>query len=46
MNAGLLSLSEEDIQPLCLDHVEAPVRRRKPGVVEAEWLNILFGEGE
>ena len=29
-----------------LSHAEAPVRRRKPGVVEAEWLNLLFGEGE
>lgn len=29
-----------------LDHVEAPVRHRKPGVVEVEWLNILFGKEE
>lgn len=29
-----------------LDHVEAPVRHRKPGVVEVEWLNILFGKDE
>lgn len=29
-----------------LDHVEAPVRHRKPGVVETEWLNILLGESE
>lgn len=29
-----------------LDHVEAPVRHRKPGVIEVEWLNILFGAGE
>ena len=26
-----------------IDHVEAPVRHRKPGVVEVEWLEILFG---
>ncbi len=24
------------------DHVEAPVRHRKPGVMEVEWLEILF----
>lgn len=29
-----------------LDHVEAPVRHRKPGVAEAAWLNVLFGEEE
>jgi len=29
-----------------LDHVEAPVRHRKPGVVEVEWLNVLFSNGE
>jgi len=29
-----------------LDHVEAPVRHRKPGVMEVEWLNILFGTEE
>jgi len=29
-----------------LDHVEAPVRHRKPGVVEVEWLNVLFGKEE
>lgn len=27
-----------------LDHVELPVRHRKPGVLEVEWLNILFGK--
>ena len=27
-----------------LDHVEAPVRHRKPGVMEVEWLNVLIGE--
>lgn len=26
-----------------LGHVEAPVRHRKPGVMEVEWLNILIG---
>jgi len=25
-----------------VDHVEAPIRHRKPGVMEVEWLNILF----
>lgn len=25
-----------------VDHVEAPVRHRKPGVMEVEWLEILF----
>lgn len=25
-----------------IDHVEVPVRHRKPGVMEVEWLNILF----
>ena len=29
-----------------LDHVEASVRHRKPGVVEVEWLNVLFGKEE
>ena len=29
-----------------LDHVEAAVRHRKPGVVEVEWLNVLFGKEE
>ena len=29
-----------------LDHVQAPVRHRKPGVMEVEWLNILIGDGE
>ncbi len=25
-----------------IDHIEAPVRHRKPGVMEVEWLEILF----
>jgi hypothetical protein len=25
-----------------IDHLEAPVRPRKPGVMEAKWLEILF----
>jgi hypothetical protein len=25
-----------------IDHIEAPVRHRKPGVTEVEWLEILF----
>ena len=25
-----------------IDHVEAPVRHRKPGVTEVEWLELLF----
>jgi hypothetical protein len=25
-----------------IDHVETPVRHRKPGVMEVEWLEILF----
>jgi len=25
-----------------IDHVEAPIRHRRPGVMEVEWLNILF----
>lgn len=25
-----------------IDHIEAPVRPRKPGVMEVEWLEILF----
>ena len=29
-----------------IDHVEAPVRHRKPGVMEVEWLEILFRSGE
>lgn len=29
-----------------LDHVEAPIRHRKPGVMEVEWLNILIGGDE
>lgn len=29
-----------------VDHVEAPIRHRKPGVMEIEWLQILFGPGE
>lgn len=29
-----------------LDHVQAPVRHRKPGVMEVEWLIILIGDGE
>ena len=29
-----------------LDHVEAAVRHRKPGVMEVEWLNVLFGKEE
>ena len=29
-----------------IDHVEAPIRHRKPGVMEVEWLEILFGPGE
>ncbi len=28
-----------------IDHVEAPVRHLKPGVMEVEWLEILMGEG-
>ncbi len=27
-----------------IDHVEAPIRHRKPGVMEVEWLEILFGQ--
>lgn len=27
-----------------IDHVELPVRHRKPGVMEVEWLKILFSE--
>lgn len=26
-----------------IDHIEAPIRHRKPGVMEVEWLEILFG---
>ncbi len=29
-----------------IDHVEAPVRHRKPGVMEVEWLEILFRPSE
>jgi hypothetical protein len=29
-----------------LEHVEAPVRHRRPGVMEVEWLNLLFGQEE
>lgn len=25
-----------------IDHIEAPIRHRRPGVMEVEWLNILF----
>lgn len=25
-----------------IDHIEAPVRHRRPGVMEVEWLEILF----
>lgn len=26
-----------------IEHLEAPIRHRKPGVMEVEWLEILFG---
>lgn len=29
-----------------IDHIEAPIQHRKPGVMEVEWLQILFGQGE
>lgn len=29
-----------------LDHLEAPIRPRKPGVMEVEWLELLFAEEE
>ena len=29
-----------------IEHVEAPVRHRKPGVTEVEWLEILFRPSE
>lgn len=29
-----------------IDHVEAPIRHRKPGVMEVAWLQVLFGPGE
>lgn len=29
-----------------LNHIEAPVRHRRPGLAEVEWLNILFGTEE
>jgi len=29
-----------------IDHVEAPIRHRRPGVMEVEWLNILFRPSE
>jgi hypothetical protein len=29
-----------------IDHLEAPVRPRKPGVMEVEWLELLFAEEE
>ncbi|MFB6230317.1 MAG: hypothetical protein ABEL04_04100 [Salinibacter sp.] len=29
-----------------IEHLEAPVRHRKPGVMEVEWLEILFAEEE
>lgn len=28
-----------------IDHVEVPVRHHKPGVMEVEWLEILFSDG-
>lgn len=28
-----------------IEHLEAPIRHRKPGVMEVEWLEILFGQG-
>ena len=34
MNAWLLSLSEEDVQPLCLDHARLPVAHGRLDVVE------------
>lgn len=27
-----------------IEHLEAPIRHRKPGVMEVEWLEILFNE--
>lgn len=27
-----------------IEHLEAPIRHRKPGVMEVEWLEILFGQ--
>jgi len=29
-----------------IEHLEAPVRHRKPGVMEVEWLEILFAQEE
>lgn len=29
-----------------IEHLEAPVRHRKPGVMEVEWLEILFAPAE
>lgn len=29
-----------------IDHIEAPIRQRKPGVMEVEWLQILFRQGD
>lgn len=28
-----------------IEHLEAPIRHRKPGVMEVEWLEILFQQG-